>query len=130
MTLPLAPTTLAERKAQILREGAQYRQNMVEAKVTLVTGLGTRVLIYSAVEHLIRFVAPRLGRLGQPVAAPPADRASIPEALLGHVLSAIFPLALSACAALPRKKWLKPALGVGLLVSATVLVVARRRRVR
>jgi hypothetical protein len=129
MPNPLAPSTLAERKAQILQEGALYRQGMVAAKVTLVTGLSTRLLVHSALEHLIRFVAPRLTRLGQPVAASPADGQTDTRALLIPLVNALLPPALSACAALKRKKWLKPALGVGLLVGVAALILVRRRRV-
>lgn len=112
MTNDAVQAALADRKANLLLDGAAYRVGILHAKATVVHGLRAESLIHSAVEHAAGFAGARL------------------EAVLartGGRVQVLMPLAVAAYSYLSRKKLLKPVIGAGLVV-ATVVALAGRRK--
>ncbi|GAB3253227.1 hypothetical protein [Chitinimonas naiadis] len=109
MTDIALPTPLiADRKAQLLREGATYRQGMVLAKITVGESLHKATLLQRTVGQLA------------------AMAVSAPVGVVLPLAGRWLPLAIKTSLFLARKRWLFPLLGIGVVTVATVTWLRQR----
>ncbi|MEC5163799.1 hypothetical protein ACFDR9_004226 [Janthinobacterium sp. CG_23.3] len=104
---------LAAHKKRLIAEGEFYRVGIVHARASVAHALHPQALLHGAVEHMVGYAGARVDTLLAPG---------------GLGWKAATPYILPALTFIARKKIIKPALGVGVLVAAAVGWLVRRKR--
>jgi hypothetical protein len=104
--------TLAERKAQLVRQGEYYRVGIVHAKAQVAQGARPDVLWHSAMDHAGWALRSRVDSLLHPT---------------GANLTMLMPVAMGALRFLARRHLVKPVAGVAAGVGALVWYLKHRR---
>jgi hypothetical protein len=107
---------LAAQKQRLIREGELYRVGVVHSKALVAQALHPEVLMHGAVDHVIGMAQARFGALLQP------------GGLSGLHLKTLMPFLLTAGSFIARKRLVKPALAVGVLVAVGATWLMRRKR--
>jgi hypothetical protein len=104
---------LAERKARLLRQGEFYRVSIVHAKAHVKQGARPEALFHRALDHATFALRTRVDGLLRPT---------------GTSVTSMMPYALSILGFLSKRRLLKPALGVGVVIAAAAWYVQRQRQ--
>lgn len=108
---------LAVVKERLVREGELYRLGTLRAKHEVLHALQPQALLHGAVDHALGVVQSRLGQFIGPGGG-----------LSGINFKTVLPLALTAVSWLGRRRrMVKPALAVGVVVAAGVWWLLRRK---
>jgi hypothetical protein len=116
MNPPDDAAALAAHKQRLIREGELYRVGVIHSKALLSQALHPEALLHGAVDQAIGVAQARFGALLQP------------GGLSGLPLKTMMPLLLTAGSYIVRKRLVKPALAVGVLVAAGAAWLIRRKR--
>jgi hypothetical protein len=104
--------SVAERKAELLRDGEFYRAGMTQAKAQVKYGARPEVLLHSAIDHATWALRARADALLKPT---------------GTSIAAMAPYALTVLNFIRRRRLGKPALGAALLLGGLGWYVQHRR---
>ena len=104
--------SVAERKAELLRDGDFYRAGVAQAKAQVVYGARPEVLLHSAIDHATWALRSRADALLKPT---------------GTSIAAMAPYALTVLNFIRRRRLGKPALGAALLLGGLTWYVQHRR---
>lgn len=107
-----AAQALAERKAQLVREGEAYRVGIALAKAQVAHGAHPDVLLHTALDHAGWALRARLDGLLKPT---------------GANLTMLMPFAMGALRFLARRHLVKPIMGAAAGVGALVWYLKHRR---
>ena len=94
---------LAERKADLLRQGQAYRVGIAHSRASVKESLRPQALMHRALDHATGAVRERVDGLWRPG---------------GTKLSALMPFALTAFGFLRKRRLLRPALGAAAVVGS------------
>jgi hypothetical protein len=92
-----------ERKARLLRQGDFYRAGIIQAKANIKHGARPDTIIHNVVDHATFALRSRVDGLLRPT---------------GLDIGTIMPYAMSALGFINRRRMVKPALGVSVLLAA------------
>jgi len=104
--------SVAERKAELLRDGEFYRAGMTQAKAQVKYGARPEVLLHSAIDHATWALRARADALLKPT---------------GTNVSVLAPYALTVLGFIRKRRLGKPALGVAALLGAAMWYLQRKR---
>ncbi len=107
---------LAAHKQRLIKEGEYYRVGVVHAKALVAQALHPEALLHGAVDQAIGMAQARFGALLQP------------GGLSGLHLKSVLPYLLTVGSYLARKRLVKPALAVGVVVAMGAAWLMRRKR--
>ncbi len=107
-----AEMALAERKAQLLRQGEYYRVAIVHAKAGVKHDARPEVMLHTVLDHAGAALRARADSLLRPT---------------GANLAMLMPFAMGALRLLARRRLVKPLLGVAAGVGAVAFYLQRRR---
>ncbi len=107
---------LAAQKQRLIKEGEYYRVGVVHAKALVAQALHPEALLHGAVDQAIGMAQARFGALLQP------------GGLSGLHLKTVLPYMLTVGSYIARKRLVKPALAVGVLVAVGAAWLMRRKR--
>ncbi|MBV8125277.1 MAG: hypothetical protein JO370_14525 [Paucibacter sp.] len=104
------------RKERLIREGELYRVGVVHAKARVSQALRPDAVLHEAFEQVVGMAQARFSGLLQP------------GGLSGLKLSSLLPYALTVASYVARKRLIKPALAVGVVVAVGAAWLIRRKR--
>jgi hypothetical protein len=104
--------SVAERKAELLRDGEFYRAGLAQAKAQVKYGARPEVLLHSAFDHATWALRNRADALLKPT---------------GTSITALAPYALTVFNYIRRRRMGKPALGAALLLGGLGWYVQHKR---
>ncbi|NRR28621.1 hypothetical protein HSX11_00165 [Oxalobacteraceae bacterium] len=110
---------LAAAKDRLIKEGEFYRVGVVHSKALVAHALRPEELARGAFDHAVGLAQARFGALLQPGGLSGINFSS---------LKSLMPYALTVGSFVARKRLIKPAIGVGLVVAAGVAWLMRRQR--
>jgi hypothetical protein len=110
---------LAAEKQRLIREGELYRIKVVHSKALVGNALHPDALFHGAVEHAVGMARARLGGLLQP--------GGLGGALSGVNVKSLLPYAMTVGSFVVRRRLLKPAIGVALVLGVGVAWLMRRK---
>ncbi|MES2740265.1 MAG: hypothetical protein V4754_04865 [Pseudomonadota bacterium] len=103
----------AERKKVLIAEGEYFRVGLVHAKLSVGHALQPQALLHGALDHAVGFAHARVDQFLAPT---------------GVRLETVMPYAMSALSFMARRKLIKPALAVAVVVAVGVAWFKRRKR--
>jgi hypothetical protein len=109
----------AAEKQRLIREGELYRIKVVHSKALVGNALHPDALFHGAVEHAVGMARARLGGLLQP--------GGLGGALSGVNVKSLLPYAMTVGSFVVRRRLLKPAIGVALVLGVGVAWLMRRK---
>jgi hypothetical protein len=104
--------SLAERKAELMREGELYRARMLQYKAQVKHDARPEVMFHSAIDHATWALRARVDGLLRPT---------------GVNVSSLAPYALTVVSFLRRRGLVKPALGIAAVLGGVALYVQHKR---
>lgn len=107
-----AELALAERKAQLLRQGEYYRVAIVHAKAGVMHEVRPEVMLHTALDHVGAALRARADTLLRPT---------------GANLAMLMPFAVGALRFMARRRLVKPVLGIAAGLGALAFYLQRRR---
>lgn len=111
-----AAAALAAQKQRLIREGELYRVGVVHAKAMTAQALHPEALLHGAFDQAVGVVQARFGALLQP------------GGLSGVNIKSFLPYMLTVGSFIARRRLVKPALAVGVLVAVGAAWLVRRKR--
>jgi hypothetical protein len=111
---------LAAEKQKLVREGELYRIKVVHSKALLANALHPDALFHGAVDHAVGMARARMGGLLQP--------GGLGGALGGFNIKSLLPYAMTVGGFIVRRRLIKPAIGVALVLGAGAAWLMRRKR--
>lgn len=109
----------AAEKQRLIREGELYRIKVVHSKALVGNALQPDSLFHGAVEHAVGMARARLGGLLQP--------GGLSGALSGVNVKSLLPYAMTVGSFVVRRRLIKPAIGVALVLGVGVAWLTRRK---
>ena len=109
----------AAEKQRLIREGELYRIKVVHSKALVGNALQPDALFHGAVEHAVGMARARLGGLLQP--------GGLGGALGGFHIKSLLPYAMTLGSFVVRRRLIKPAIGVALVLGVGVAWLMRRK---
>lgn len=109
----------AAEKQRLIREGELYRIKVVHSKALVGNALHPDALFHGAVEHAVGMARARIGGLLQP--------GGLGGALGGFNVKSLLPYAMTVGSFVVRKRLIKPAIGVALVLGVGVAWLMRRQ---
>lgn len=113
----------AAEKQRLIREGELYRIKVVHSKALVGNALHPDALFHGAVEHAVGMARARIGGLLQPGGLGGA----LSGAVSGFNVKSLLPYAMTVGSFVVRRRLLKPAIGVALVLGVGVAWLMRRK---
>jgi len=113
----------AAEKQRLIREGELYRIKVVHSKALVGNALHPDALFHSAVDHAVGMARARVGGLLQPGGLGGA----LSGAISGFNIKSLLPYAMTVGSFVVRKRLIKPAIGVALVLGVGVAWLMRRK---
>lgn len=113
----------AAEKQRLIREGELYRIKVVHSKALVGNALHPDALFHGAVDHAVGMARARLGGLLQPGGLGGA----LGGAVSGFNIKSLLPYAMTVGSFVVRKRLIKPAIGVALVLGVGVAWLMRRK---
>ena len=124
MSKEVKAAALAAQKQKLVREGELYRIKVVHAKALVANALHPDALFHGAVDHALGMAKARLGGLLQPGGLSGLGGLG---GLGGIGIKTLMPYALTVGSFIARKRLIKPAIGVAVVLGVGAAWLLRRK---